>query len=92
MKTVLFFTFLSSLTKSALWITIGILLKSNFVTLLTFTLRKPVPDGLIEKDKLESLFKVIKWVGIFIIAYGVCLAIVSFSSYILESQGIKFRV
>lgn len=50
MKSFVFFSFLVSLAKSGLWISVGILVKNHLETLLSFIIRKPVPDNLIEEN------------------------------------------
>ena len=83
MKTFLFFTFLVSLAKSGLWISIGILIKNHLETLLSLLIRKPVPDNLIEKNNLETLNNVTKWIGIFIIVIGIGVALSAFATLIM---------
>ena len=86
MKTFLFFTFLLSLTKSGLWISIGILVKNHFDTILSLIIRKPVPDNLIENSKLNSANNIIKWIGIFIIAIGIGVAVSALLTLIVSSR------
>jgi hypothetical protein len=83
MKTFLVFTFLASLAKSGLWISIGILVKDHFETLLSLLIRKPVPDNLIENNHLEAFKSVTKWIGIFIILVGIGLALSAFTTLIM---------
>ena len=80
MKTFLFFTFLVSLAKSGLWISIGILVKNHFETLLSLLIRKPVPDNLIESNSLKAFNTVTKWIGIFIIVIGIGIALSALST------------
>lgn len=82
MKAVLFFTFLVSLAKAGLWISIGILIKSHFDTVLSLIIRKPIPEGLIQDDTLAMTKKVIEWIGIILMVIGVCIAITALGSMI----------
>lgn len=83
MKSYLFFTFLVSLAKAGLWISIGVLIKNHLETLFAFLMRKPVPDNLIDKNKLDTFNNVTKWIGIFIILIGIGLAIAALNSLII---------
>jgi flagellar biosynthesis protein FlhB len=83
MKTFLFFTFLVSLAKSGLWISIGILIKNHLETLLSLIVRKPLPDHLIEENKLETFNQVTKWIGLFIIIIGIGFALSALATLIM---------
>lgn len=83
MKAFLLFTFLVSLAKSGLWISIGILIKNHLESVLSIVLRKPVPDNLIEKNNLETVNNITKWIGIFIIVIGIGAALSAFSTLIM---------
>lgn len=82
MKAFLFLTFLVSLAKSGLIISIGILIKDHMDTVLSLIIRKPIPEDLIDSNKLEIVNKVNKWMGIFIIIIGAGVAIVALSTII----------
>lgn len=84
MKTLLFFSLLLSLAKSGLWITVGILIKNHLESTLTLLTRKPMPDGIIEKNNFEKLTKVTKWIGIFIIIVGIGLALSAIATFIMQ--------
>ncbi len=77
MKSLLFFTFLSGLAKSIMIIFLGILIKDHIETLISMIIRKPIPDGLIDEQKYNSIHSVIKWIGIMIIILGVGQALMS---------------
>ncbi|GEM_PF-3576342 len=83
MKSFLLFTFLVSLAKSGLWISIGILIKNHFETLLSLLIRKPVQDNLIEKNNLDAFNNITKWIGIFIIVIGIGMALSAFAPLIM---------
>ena len=80
MKAFLFLTFLISLAKSGLLIGIGILVKDHMDTVFSLIIRKPIPEGLISSDKLESLNKINKWMGIFIIIIGAGVALAALAT------------
>jgi len=83
MKIFAFFSFILSLAKAGLWIGVGLLVKNHFETVLNLIIRKPVPESLIEKEKLEMVNTIIKWVGIFIIVIGIGMALSAFTTLFL---------
>ena len=83
MRLALFVTFLVSLAKGGLWITIGTLVKNHFETFIAFIIRKPVADGLIDKNRYDALINVIKWIGIFIIIIGIGIAVLGLVTFII---------
>lgn len=83
MKAFLLFTFLVSLAKSGLWISMGILIKNHLETVLSLVLRKSVPNNLIEKNNLETVNNITNWIGIFIIVIGVGIALSAFATLVM---------
>ncbi|MFY0630135.1 MAG: hypothetical protein JXR05_07115 [Flavobacteriaceae bacterium] len=77
MKTILFFTFLISLAKSTIWILIGVLIKNHFETFWSLIIRRPVPENLINEDKLQVTNKLIHAIGVLFITIGVVLILVA---------------
>jgi hypothetical protein len=95
MGTILFFTFLTALAKSGLLISLGVLIRSHLDTVLSLIIRKPIPEDLISAERLSAASQVIRWIGFFIIALGIGLSIVSFSTMVvgmgMPSNVVNFR-
>ena len=83
MKTFLFFTFLASLAKSGLWITLGVLIKNHLESALSLVTRKPMPNDIIEQNTFDRLNNVTKWIGIFIILIGIALALSAIATFFM---------
>ncbi|MFB6343259.1 hypothetical protein ACE01N_00310 [Saccharicrinis sp. FJH2] len=83
MRMFFFIPFLLSLAKAGLWISIGLLIKDHFETILSLIIRKPVPEGLIEQYHYEKVRNIIKWIGIFIIIIGAGIAVTAFSTMVM---------
>ena len=79
-----FFTFVFSLAKAGLWISIGILVSKHMDTLLSLIIRRPLPEGLIKPEKLNSAKKVIKWIGIFTIIFGFGVALSGLATFVVR--------
>lgn len=86
MRTILFFTFLVSLAKAGLLMTVGILVKNHFDTLLSIIVRKPIPEILIDSNKLEKTNHLIKWIGIFIIITAICMAVAAIFTFAIGAR------
>lgn len=84
MKIIIVFTFLFSLAKAGLWISFGVLINKHMDTVISLFSRKPLPEDLINSERLDAADQVIKWIGIFIIIVGVGLAITSISTLIVS--------
>ncbi|WMI65441.1 hypothetical protein RBH94_15420 [Aestuariibaculum sp. YM273] len=82
MKSVLFFTFLTAVAKSAVIACIGLLVKDHFIAFLTLITRKAIPESEVESVNSEKFNNVLKWIGIAIIALGVCMTLTAFASFI----------
>ena len=95
MKIIFFFSFLLSLAKAGLWISIGTLISKHFDTVLSLIIRKPIPDNLIKPERLDIANQVIKWIGIFIILIGVGLAVSGLAtliaSFSMPSRDFNFK-
>ena len=85
MRTFIFIPLLISLAKAGLWISIGLLIKDHFDTILSLIIRKPVPEDLIDQYHDEKVRNIIKWIGIFIIIIGAGIAVTSFSTMVMGS-------
>ncbi|MFB6319989.1 hypothetical protein [Saccharicrinis sp. FJH54] len=83
MRTFFFIPFLLSLAKAGLRISIGLLIKDHFETILSFIIRKPIPEGLIDQYQYEKARNIIKWIGIFIIIIGAAIAVTAFSTMVM---------
>jgi archaellum biogenesis protein FlaJ (TadC family) len=83
MKTFLLFAFLTSLAKSGLWITVGVLIKNHLESLLSLVTRKSMPNDIIEKNDFDKLNNVTKWIGLFIIFVGIGLALSAIVTFIM---------
>jgi hypothetical protein len=84
------------LAKSGLWISIGILVKTHFESFLSLIIGKPVPKNLIDKNNIEMVNNVTKWIGIFIIAIGVGVALSAFGALMMKclmpSNNLNFKL
>ena len=80
MGTILFLTFLVAQVKAGLLISLGVLIRSHLDTVLSLIIRKPIPEDLISAERLSAASQVIRWIGFFIIALGIALAIVSLAT------------
>ena len=85
MKSAVFFTFLLSLAKAGLWISIGILFRKHIITILSLIIRRPIPDGLINAEELENTIKVVKWIGLFLILIGAGIALIGIITLTLSN-------
>ena len=95
MKIIFFFTFLVTLAKGCLWISIGTLINKHFETVLSMITRKPLPENLIHPEKLDLARQSIKWVGLFIVLIGVGLLISGLvtliASFSVPSSNLNFN-
>ncbi|GAA4303504.1 hypothetical protein [Aestuariibaculum suncheonense] len=82
MKSVLFFSFLASLAKSAIVICLGLLVKDHFKAFLTLINRKSIPESEVETINSKKFNEILRWIGFFIMALGICMALVAFASFI----------
>jgi len=82
MKFILFFTFIITICKGGIWIGFGVLIRNHFDTILSMIIRKPLPDGLIPSMNNEKIQKVIKLIGLLIIAIGISTIILGLSTMI----------
>ncbi len=80
MKFFFFLTFLISVAKGGISVGIGILLRKHFDTILSLIIRKPIPEGLIDKNKHESVLKIMEWIGLFVIIIGVLTVFFAFAT------------
>ena len=83
MRAFVIFTFLASLAKSGIWITLGVLLKNHFEILTSFVTRKAIDASIIHEERFQPFKKVVEWIGIFIIILGICSALLAFTSLIV---------
>ena len=64
MKFLYFFTFLLSLCKGGIWISLGILLRNHFETVLALIVREPLPEELIDSYDKSKVVAIIQFIRI----------------------------
>lgn len=86
MKFLLFITFLITTCKGGLLIGLGVLIRNHFDSILSVILRKPIPDNLISEVDKEKIDKVIRIIGLLIIAIGVGTVILALSTMLAGTR------
>lgn len=65
---------------------VGILIKNHLDAFLSLLTRKSMPSDVIEQSKVEPLNKVIRWVGLFIILFGIGMALMATAVFFMGSS------
>jgi hypothetical protein len=80
----MFLTFLLSICYGGIWISIGVLLRNHFETILSMIIRKPIPDNLIDPINFLKTKNVIKVIGVFLVIIGILTMIAGLTTFIVS--------
>jgi hypothetical protein len=82
----LFISFFLSLFYGGIWICVGILLRNHLDTVVSFIMRRPIPEGLISPDDYGRMESVVRAIGLLFILIGIFTMILGLATGIASSS------